>query len=84
MESNHLNKPIYRSKREGGKNYFKSDNKHKKQQKDKHEDVKKRPQNHKRWRRREIQKTHWERKGDIITEIVLSDLGEFLGKGPQA
>lgn len=38
----------------------------------------------KRWRRREIQKTHWERKGDIITEIVISDLGEFLGKGPQA
>ena len=43
LENNHLNKPVYRSKRERRKkkNYFKSNDKHKEQQKDKHEDVKK-------------------------------------------
>ena len=49
MESNHLNKPVYRSKRKKKKNYCKSDNKNKEQQKDKHEDVKKEFQNHKMW-----------------------------------
>lgn len=45
MESNHLDKPVDRSKR--GKNkkqkktYIKSDDKHKEQQKDKHKDGKK-------------------------------------------
>ena len=51
MGYNHLNKPIYRSKRKK-KNYCKSDNKHKEQQKDKHEDVKKGLQNQKVWRRK--------------------------------
>ena len=42
MESNHLNKPVYRSKNGGKKKpYYKSDDKHKEQQKDKNEDVKK-------------------------------------------
>ena len=40
MESNHLNKLVYRSKRKE-KTYCKSNNKHKEQQKDKYEDVKK-------------------------------------------
>ena len=40
MESNCLNKPVYRSKRKK-KPIVKSDDKHKEQQKDKHEDVKK-------------------------------------------
>ena len=44
MESNHFNKPVYRSKRT--KKYCKHDYKHKEQQKDKHEDVKKGPQKH--------------------------------------
>ena len=34
-------KPVYRSKRKKKKTYCKCDNKHKEQQKDKHEDVKK-------------------------------------------
>ena len=42
MESNHLNKLAYRSKNgKGKKNYYKSNDKHKEQQKDKYEDVKK-------------------------------------------
>ena len=40
IQSNHLNKPVYRSKRKK-KSISKSDDKHKEQQKDKHEDVKK-------------------------------------------
>ena len=41
MESNHLNKPENRSKRGKKQNYCKCHDKHKEQQKDKHEDVKK-------------------------------------------
>ena len=54
LESNHLNKPAYRSKTSGKKkkNYCKSDDKHKEQQKDTHEDVKKRLQNHRMWGRK--------------------------------
>ena len=37
---NHLNKPVYRSKRK--KKHYKSNDKHKKEQKDKHEDILKR------------------------------------------
>ena len=48
MESNQLNKLVYRYK----KNYCKSDYKHKEQQKDKHENVKKGPKNHKMWGRK--------------------------------
>ena len=51
MGSNHLNKPVYRYKREK-KTICKSDNKHKEQQKDKHEDVKIGHQNHKMWGRK--------------------------------
>ena len=51
LESNHLNKAAYRYKR-GKKNYCKSDDKHKEQQKDTHEDVKKRLQNHRMWGRK--------------------------------
>jgi len=51
LESNHLNKPAYRSKR-GKKNYYKSDDKHKEQQRDKHEDIKKGLQNHRMWGRK--------------------------------
>ena len=51
MESSHLNKPACRTKR-GKKNYYKSDNKHKQQQKDKDEDVKKGLQNHRMWGRK--------------------------------
>ena len=49
MESNHLNKPVYRIKRGENKTYSESDDKHKKQHKDKHEDVKKGHQNHRMW-----------------------------------
>ena len=55
LESNHLNIPVYRSKRKRKKKKKKlceSNNKHKEQQKDKHEDVKKGPKNHKMWGRR--------------------------------
>ena len=52
LESNHLNKPAYRSKR-GKKNYCKSDDKHKEQQTDAHKDVKKGLQNHRTWARKE-------------------------------
>ena len=38
LESNHLYKPVHRSKRKK-KTYCKSDDKFKEQQKDKHEDV---------------------------------------------
>ena len=48
LESNHLNKPVHRSKRKK-KTYSKSDSKHKEQQKDKHEDILKGHQNHKMW-----------------------------------
>ena len=51
MESNSLNKPVNRSKG-GKKTYCKSNNKHKEQQKDKHEGVKKGLQNHKIWGRK--------------------------------
>ena len=53
MESNHLNKSAFRSK--SGKKqkiYCNSDDKHKKQQKDKHEDIKKGIQNHRTWGRK--------------------------------
>ena len=49
MGSNHLNKPVYRSKRKKKKTYCKNNNKHKEQQKDKHEDVKQGHQNCKMW-----------------------------------
>ena len=52
MESNHLNKPVYRSKRGKKKPYCKSDDKHKEQQEDKHEDVIKGLQNHRIWGRK--------------------------------
>ena len=39
LESNHFKKPVYRSKRK--KKYCESDDKHKEQQKDKNENVKK-------------------------------------------
>ena len=54
MESNQLNKPVYRSKRknEQTKTYCKSDDKHKEQKMDKHEDVKKALQNHRMWGRK--------------------------------
>ena len=52
LESNHFSKPIYRSKRKKKKTFCKSDNKHKEQQKDKHEDIKKGCQNHKMWGRK--------------------------------
>ena len=55
MESNHLNEPVYRferKKKKTKKNYFKSDNKQKEEQKDNHEDVKKGHQNHKMLRRK--------------------------------
>ena len=45
-----MNKPAYRSKR-GKKYYCKSNDKHKEQQKDKNEDVKKGLQNHTMWGR---------------------------------
>ena len=46
-------KPVYKSKNGGGKgNYFKRDDKHKEQQKDKHQDVKKWLQNHRMWGRK--------------------------------
>ena len=51
MESNHLNKPGYRNKKEK-KTYCKRDHKHKEKQKDKHEDVKNGHQNHKLWGRK--------------------------------
>ena len=41
-----------KGKKKKKKNYFKSDNKHKEEQKDNHEDVKKGHQNHKMWRRK--------------------------------
>ena len=41
LENNHLNKPENRSKRGKKQNYCKCHDKHKEQQKDKHEDVKK-------------------------------------------
>ena len=47
MESNHLNSSIQILKK-----LFESDNKHKDQQKDKHEDVKVDIKNHKIWGRR--------------------------------
>ena len=47
MESNHLNRPAYRSK--GGGNYCKSDSKHKEQQKEKYEDVRKGLQDLRMW-----------------------------------
>ena len=50
MESNHFNKPVYTSKRT--KKYCKHDYKHKEQQKDKHEDVKRGLQNYRRWGRK--------------------------------
>ena len=53
--SNHMNKPAYRSKR-GKKYYCKSNDKHKEQQKDKNEDVKKGLQNH-RMRGRKVRKS---------------------------
>ena len=43
---------MYRSKRKGKKTYCRSNDKHKEQQKDKHEDVKKGYQNHKMWGRK--------------------------------
>ena len=46
LESNNLNRPVLKKK----KNYCKSDDQLKKQQKDKHEDVKKGLQNHRMWR----------------------------------
>ena len=49
MESNHLSKPVYRSKKEEKKTICESNDKHKEQQKDKHEDVKQGHQNHKMW-----------------------------------
>ena len=52
MESNHLYKPVYRSKRKKKKSVCKSDDKHREQQKDKHENVKKGHQNHKMWGRK--------------------------------
>ena len=54
LESNHLNKPAYRSKRgkKKTKPYSKRADKHKEQQKDKYEDVKKGPQNHRMWGRK--------------------------------
>ena len=55
LESNHLNKPVYRSKRfvtTTTKNYCKSDNKHKEQQKDNHESAKKGHKNHRMWGRK--------------------------------
>ena len=52
MESQHLHKPVHRSKGGGGGNYSKSDDKHKEQQKDKTEDVKNRHQNQKMWGRK--------------------------------
>ena len=53
MESNHLNKPAYRSKRrKKKKTYCKSNDKHKEEQKDKHEDVKKGLQKHRMWGRK--------------------------------
>ena len=51
MESNHLNKPVYRSTKEKKKSYCKSDDKYKEHQKDKHEDVKG-FQNHRMWGRK--------------------------------
>ena len=51
MESNHLNKPVYRSKRKI-KTYCKSDDKHQKQQKDKHENVKNGLQSQRMWGRK--------------------------------
>ena len=48
MESNHFKKPIYISKRK--KNYCKSNKKHREQQKDNHEFVKKGRQTYKMWR----------------------------------
>ena len=62
MESNHVNKPVYRSKRKRKnktKNYCKSDDKHKEQQKDKYEDVKKGLQNHRTWRRKVRKSRHF-------------------------
>ena len=44
MESNQLNKSVFRKKL-----IYESDNKHKEQQKDKHEDVKKEHKSHKMW-----------------------------------
>ena len=54
LESNHLKKPVYRSKRKKKETICKIDNKYKEQQEDEHEDVKKkkkkkRHQNHKMW-----------------------------------
>ena len=56
MESNQLNKPIHISKRKR-KTYCESDEKHKEQQKDKHEDAKNGHQNHKLWGRK-VRKLH--------------------------
>ena len=51
LETNHLSQYIdLKGKKK--KTICESNEKHKEQQKDKHEDVKKRHQNHKRWRRR--------------------------------
>ena len=50
LESNCLNKRVYRYQRK--KITCKSDNKHKEQQKDKHKDVNKGYQNHKMWLRK--------------------------------
>ena len=54
LESNNLNKPVYRSKREKKKkkSYCKSDYKHKEQKKDKYEYVIKYFKNHKIWGRK--------------------------------
>ena len=52
MESDHLNKPSYISKSGKKKNYCKSNDKQKEQQKDKHEDVKKGLQNRRMWGRK--------------------------------
>ena len=59
MESNHLNKPVYKTNKQKKKKQktpqkttCESNNKHKEKQKDKHEDVKKEVKNHKMWRRR--------------------------------
>ena len=53
MESNDLNKPVYRSKRKkkNNNNNCKSNDKHMEEQKDIHEDIKKGHQNHKMWGR---------------------------------
>ena len=60
MESNHLNNPVYRTKREKKKKKTRltlkgmtnTRDKHKEKQKDKNEDVKKELQNHRIWERK--------------------------------